>query len=149
MNKFKIVSLNVWGLQNMQKRHNLFTYLKLMGADIYMLQETHATIEDSRLWQTEWGATIIHSYGTTRSSGCCIMFNKNRSSQIHDVCCDVHGHFIIADMSVGNYRLSLINLYGPNADTPLFFESLFKKVISLANQEMIMGGDFNLVMDAA
>ena len=121
MTKFKIVSLNVRGLQNMQKRRNLFTYLKLMGADIYMLQETHATIEGSQLWQMEWGATIIHSYGTNHSGGCCIMFNKNRSSQIHDVCCDVHGYFIIADMSVGNYRLSLINLYGPNADTPLFF----------------------------
>ena len=44
-------------------------------------------------------------------------------------------------------RLSLINIYGPNIDTPEFFEEINNKLELFKNESCIICGDFNLVLD--
>lgn len=45
-------------------------------------------------------------------------------------------------------HLLLVNIYGPNSDTPNFYSELRNKIDSYLNtQHIIIGGDFNLVMN--
>ena len=43
--------------------------------------------------------------------------------------------------------LTICNIYAPNKDDPAFFEAVFKEMLSFRCDEIIFGGDFNLVLD--
>ena len=50
-------------------------------------------------------------------------------------------------MSVEDNKFTLINLYGPNKDTPLFFENIINIAETIGNTSLIICGDFNTVQD--
>ena len=50
-------------------------------------------------------------------------------------------------MKMGNKILTLVNIYAPNNDNPTFFQNLLDRLLSFECEEIIMGGDFNLVTD--
>ena len=43
--------------------------------------------------------------------------------------------------------ISLVNLFGPNEDRPMFYEDIKQKIKEFENFNVIICGDFNLVMD--
>ena len=50
-------------------------------------------------------------------------------------------------MKIDNKILTLVNIYAPNNDNPTFFQNLLDHLLSFECEEIIMGGDFNLVTD--
>ena len=50
-------------------------------------------------------------------------------------------------MKIGNKVLTLVNIYAPNNDNPTFFQNVLGHLFSFECEKIIMGGDFNLVMD--
>ena len=48
-------------------------------------------------------------------------------------------------MKIDNKILTLVNIYAPNNDNPTFFQNLLDHLLSFECEEIIMGGDFNLV----
>ena len=50
-------------------------------------------------------------------------------------------------MKMDNKILTLVNIYAPNNDNPTFFQNLLDHLLSFECEEIIMGGDFNLVTD--
>ena len=50
-------------------------------------------------------------------------------------------------MNIDNKILTLVNIYAPNNDNPTFFQNLLDHLLSFECEEIIMGGDFNLVTD--
>ena len=56
---------------------------------------------------------------------------------------------MILELTVNYVRLALCNVYAPNQDEPLFFSSVFEKLETFADAELIMGRDFNLVQDVS
>ena len=57
--KLKLLSLNVRGLRNVNKRRAIFSYLKTQKATIFCLQETYSSIEGEKVWAAEWGGKIF------------------------------------------------------------------------------------------
>ena len=49
-------------------------------------------------------------------------------------------------MKIDNKILTLVNIYAPYNDNPNFFSKIFS-MISFECEEIILGGDFNLVMN--
>ena len=43
--------------------------------------------------------------------------------------------------------MTLVNIYAPNNDNPAFFQNLLCHILSFECEEVIVGGDFNLVLD--
>ena len=72
----KIISLNVRGLANLEKRRIIFKLCRDRG-DIILLQETHSTPEFEQQWKLEWGGQIIFAHHVSNSCGVCIMFKKD------------------------------------------------------------------------
>ena len=91
------------------------------------------------IWTCEWGYKALFSGCSSSKAGVCILFNNNFNLQIHKVFSDPNGRFIICDI--------VANIYAPNEDDPNFFHSFFDHLSSFRGEEIIIGGDFNLVLD--
>ena len=76
-----------------------------------------------------------------------ILFSKNLEYKIHNNISDPEGNFIIADISVEQNRYTLVNLYGPNQDTPNLFDTIINTASTIGNASLIICGDFNTIQD--
>ena len=132
MTDFKILSLNCQGLGNMEKRLDMFNYLKSKKCQIYCLQDIHSTEHTEKFIQAKWGnSNCLFSSATSNKRGVAILFNKGFDHIIHKHIIDPEGNFIIVDITVDNNRFNLITLYGPNYDSPIFFNNIMSKAQSL------------------
>ena len=50
-------------------------------------------------------------------------------------------------MTTNGKQLTLVNLYAPNDDDPNFYTSVFEHLADFQCDEVIIGGDYNLVLD--
>ena len=55
--------------------------------------------------------------------------------------------YIICDLKVNGKYITLVNVYAPNEDDPDFFKSLAEHIEDFQKDEIVIGGDFSLVLD--
>ncbi|CAG2228129.1 unnamed protein product [Mytilus edulis] len=144
MTSLKIGSLNCRGLSEEVKRRDFSRYRKRY--DIIILTDTHCTKEKEKQWAHEWGYKAFFSSGSSRSRGVAILIKNSFTFTIHQEKKDQEGNFIILDMTIQDYRLSLVAIYGPNGDSPAF-ENIKGLVSGIKNSSIIMAGDWNVVQD--
>lgn len=162
MDRFSILTLNTNGIRLAPKRRALFTRLRNMNFDIMMLQETHSTSNDEKIWLTEWGSGGIFCHGLSNSRGVGILFNRGTDFKVKKIIKDDEGRFLIIqfvcnfnnqenELSRNNETLTLVNIYAPTGNEPANQSSLLTRVQNhlseLEIQTLIMGGDFNVQMD--
>lgn len=135
------------GLGNNTKRREIFNWLRSKKFSIYLLQEVHCSEKTSHLWSSEWGYQSLFTTFSSTKAGVGILFNNNFEIKIIKNFIDVEGRYIICDINANGKNITLINLYAPNEDDPTFFESLFEHVEDFQRDDVIIGGDFNLVLD--
>ena len=143
----KICSLNARGLGNLKKRRDVFHYLRGHNFDIICLQDTHFTAKQEAHIQCEWGYKCLFSSYSSAARGTAILFKNSFEHEIHSTSRDINGNFIIVDLTIENHKMTLVNLYGPNNDEPWFYTNLQNKIKQLNNQNIIMVGDWNLLLD--
>ena len=76
----RILSQNVRGLQDINKRRSVFHHFRTK-ADIICLQEMHSD-ENSHLWNNMWGAEAYWSSGSSNAKGVGILIKKNSGVEI-------------------------------------------------------------------
>ena len=94
--KLNILSLNVRGLRNQNKKRAIFSYSKNQEATIFCLQETFLKLEDEKIWSAEWGGKMYFSHGSEHSKGVCILVNPKSVYQLSIVETDTQGRYLIA-----------------------------------------------------
>ena len=112
-----------------------------------MLQEVHCIEKSNDLWAAEWGYKTIFSTYSSNKAGVCILFNNNFNLQIQRLFVDPLGRFIICDIKANERRFTLGNIYAPNEDKPEFFQDFFNHLSDFDCEDMILGEDFNFVLD--
>ena len=142
-----IGSLNARGLSNNMKRREVFRWLKNKKCSIFFLQEVHCSKDKEATWSAEWGYTAIFSSLSSASAGVSILFNNNFVFQLLKTFSDPNGRFVITDIKTESRTLTLVNIYAPNNDDSLFFESVLRILLTFECEECVWGGDFNLVLD--
>ena len=60
---------------------------------------------------------------------------------------DTNGRYIIVSGKLFGTPIILANVYGPNWDNPQFFSRLIAKLPDINSHHLILGGDFNCVLD--
>jgi len=83
----------------------------------------------------------------SNKAGVAILLNKNFTFKVLRQICDKEGRCIIIDLEVGELILAICNIYAPNKDDPIFFQSAHEQMIMFRCEEILLGGDFNLVRD--
>ena len=144
MEPIKICSLNCQGLGDSKKRKDVFNYLRNKKFNIYFLQDTHFVEKMEPYIRAEWGFECIFNSNSSQSRGVAILFNNNFEYKINDIDRDKMGNLLTVDVTIDNTYITLVNVYGPNQDSPEFYKYLKE---NCQNKKCIMGGDWNLVME--
>ena len=97
--------------------------------------------------RTQWGFECFFNSYNSQSRGVAILLNNNFEYKIHKTLRDNNGNLIIVDIEINNKRISLINIYGPNRDSPEFYEQIGNMLKEQGNEVTIWTGDFNLVLN--
>ena len=140
-----IISLNVRGLRDENKRRAIFQHYR-PSCNVLCLQETHSTASEESCWCAEWGGKIVFSHGSSNSRGTAILFKKGFSYKIISSQSAEDGRVCSVLMNVEDVLILLVNIYGPNKDSPEFFSDICHTA-GLQNDKLIIVGDFNTVMD--
>jgi len=142
-----IASLNVRGIGNNAKRKEVFNWLRPKKFSVYMLQEVHCSENTTDIWSCEWGYKALFSCCSSNKAGVGILFNNNFNLSVSKISVDPNGRFIICDIEADGKLLTLANVYAPNNDDPDFFHVFFDHLSNFRCDEIIICGDFNLVLD--
>uniref|UniRef100_A0A3Q3AHM4 Reverse transcriptase domain-containing protein n=1 Tax=Kryptolebias marmoratus TaxID=37003 RepID=A0A3Q3AHM4_KRYMA len=147
-----IVTINARGLRNNIKRKALFLFAKQHNYDFCFVQESHSVPNDDKFWRSQWGNEIWQAHGTKYSAGVTTL-KHNFSGNTLLTKCDASGHFVLQVVSIANFVMIIINIYGYNShsDNSILLDTLEKHVQGISNNfpvfGIIMGGDFNMILD--
>ena len=140
----RILSLNACGLNNDKKRRIIFQYAR-DRADIILLQESHSIKEKEKIWTAEWGDKILFSHGESNSRGVCLLYRKRLTIKLKYA--DSDGRLLICSVENGLSHFLLCAVYAPNQDKPSFFSLLSEYIREFLSPQLIVIGDFNLVLN--
>ena len=147
MDKIKICSANTQGLGDPGKRRDVLDFLQNQNYSIICLQDTHFTKNLENVITKEWGYKVFFSSFDSRSRGVAIFMRNNFEFTIHNTFKDNNGNILLLDIEIEKHRITLVNLYGPNNDDPNFYENLTNTVLQYGNNNIMMVGDWNLLLD--
>ena len=118
-----------------------------MKYDIYLLQDTHLTEKKEPYFNSLWRGKTYHSFGTFNSRGTAILVNSRVQHDIlyKEQCPE--GNYILCVIKLHGSTFTLLNIYGPNEDKPSFFRHLGERLQNISCENLIVGGDFNFVLD--
>ena len=124
------------GLADKVKRTAIFNRYR-EKSDILCLQETHSDKSIENLWRNEWGGRILFSHGKSNARGVCILFNKNFYCNINNISYDFDGRVVCCEISWPDYQdpITICNVYGPNRDTPAFYDALNQRLCDCSGQK--------------
>ena len=143
----KIASINIRGLGDKVKRQETFKWLREKKYSIFFVQEAHCSDSSMHDWRAEWGYQALFSCCSSKKAGVAILFNNNFAFQISKSYVDPEGRFVICDLNSSGKQITLANIYAPNDDNPNFFTTFFEHLTDFNCEDIIVGGDFNLVLD--
>ena len=142
-----MLSANCQGLQNIKKRIDVLSYFKETNANIVCLQDTHLIDDDIMAVKELWNNDVYLNGGKTNSCGVAILLNNNFEYEIMSCKKDKNGNYLNLLMKLSSMNINLVTLYGPNNDSPTFFEEI-SKLLENANADYnILCGDFNVALD--
>uniref|UniRef100_A0A3P9DD43 exodeoxyribonuclease III n=1 Tax=Maylandia zebra TaxID=106582 RepID=A0A3P9DD43_9CICH len=144
---FKIASWNVKGLNNGIKRKKILTYLKLSRVYIAFIQEMHLCKSEALKLKCSWVGKVFYSPGTGKSRGVSVLIHKAVSFAETKVITDKGGRFILVYGQLLDTPIILCNIYAPNADILAFFHNLSQYLLELEGAQIVVGGDFNQILD--
>ena len=148
----KMLSLNVRGIRDNDKRRGLFRWLKKYhnANDCFiLLQETHSTENVERIWMNEWGSDIYFCHGTNNSHGVAIIPPSSVEVEIKNIQKDENGRILLLNTLVEKENICIVNVYAPATNNVKEKVANTRKFIEMIDNEesvehMICGGDFNL-----
>tara|TARA_Y100000590_G_scaffold97843_1_gene111347 strand:+ start:8384 stop:9160 length:777 start_codon:yes stop_codon:yes gene_type:complete len=154
--------ISSWNVNSVRARiENIKEYLKKFKPDILMMQEIKTQNETYPFNEIELLNYKNYVYGQKSYNGVAIISKKELKNIQNDIFKDKNkqSRVISADVKYKNKNINLINIYTPNGnpvDTEKYtyklywLESLIKKLKSLSkkNENIIIGGDFNIIPSA-
>lgn len=143
----KIATVNCQGLATASKRQDVLSFYKEKGYSILCLQDTHFTEDIEPFVETQWGYTCFFNSFKSNTRGVAIMFNNNFEFKVNQTRTDNDGNLLALDMVIEENKVTLINIYGPNSDTPNFYDMVRDGLFDFDNEYIFLCGDFNLVLN--
>jgi len=98
--------------------------------------------------RASWGFDVWLAGEETNAKGVAILFNPSFEYKIHSVRKDPKGCYIALDEDLMQKKTTLINMYGlSDRDNPEFVDQTSNLINQFGNDDIIIGGDWNCLMD--
>lgn len=140
-------SWNIRGANEPIKRGKILAQLKSLNMDIAFLQETHLKQQTQIRLRANWIGQTYYSSFTSKARGTAIITWKGIPFKLNKSISDKEGRYVIVTGEIYNTPLTMINIYAPNFDNPQFLKKIIDLIAEHNYQNIIMGGDFNCVID--
>ena len=88
----------------------------------------------------------MYEHGLSNSRGVAILFKPTFNFKV-DTIYNKDGRILILKVLLNEKELIIVNIYGPNEDNVDFYQHLFSKLEDEECSNMIIGGDYNLVLN--
>lgn len=147
LRSMRLSTWNVKGLGNPIKRKKIMTSLKRNNYDVVFLQESHMSSEESEKLCRGWVGHVFYSTGSSKSRGVITLISKHLQFKCLRQIKDNAGRVIIVQAEIQGQKIILANIYAPNVDDQTFFGDLESKLQAAGDHDIVLGGDFNLLMD--
>ena len=144
------ISLNAQGLRDSSKRSRLMQWMSHQNVKIIYLQETHFSEEIKLKIDTEFSSwQCYHSFGNSRSRGVSIFLHNSLNAKMSCVVQDNDGRYLLLNILINQDNITMVNIYAHNDDKlrDNFFKSLLYLVKEKSSGTVIIGGDFNEVLN--
>ena len=145
--KLDILFANIEGFNNAAKRSEFFTHIEKQNPAVVCLSDTRLNEEMYSRIKNEQQFHCIYSKVDNAARGVCILIRKNTPIRTINTQCDELGNWVCAEIEHDSHRINLHCIYGPNTDTPTFFEKIFEYISNSNTTDNIIVGDFNVTLD--
>lgn len=139
------ISWNCKGLNDAVKHGDIISHLRTLETDVGFFQETHLRDQDHRRLRANWIGQVYHSRSRSKVEE--LPLQSKRQSPLNQLISDPRGRYVIVSGKLYNNLVTLVSIYAPNIDDEVFIKSFFMALPNMDSHKLIMGGDFNLVMD--
>ena len=144
-----ICTFNVKGLNDPSKRQQLFYWLKLNKYSVCLLQELHCQERTYDKWKKEWGGDLFLSGDSSNSIGVGILVNSDFTYTVQEYNNIINGRMQSLKLLIHEKEYIFLNIYAPNSLTENynFLSKVEEFIISNDSESIIVGGDFNTVIN--
>ncbi len=149
MHTLNILSLNVNGLNSAVKRTRVLEYLHRKSISCALIQETHLKQSDVARFQNKYYKLAAFSSAQNKTKGVLILVNRKLNLTIEHLGSDEKGRFVFVRCKIYNNRLALVSIYGPNETDSAFLTQISKTLLEEIDCPLVVGGDFNAVINPA
>lgn len=147
----RMATLNVNGIRHTPKRRAIFQDLRTTRSDVIFLQETHSSLNDYKIWKSEWGGEAIFSHGRSNSRGVAFLFARGLDFKLLFQMADLEGRYLIIKIEIEGRTATLINIYAPTQNFPAEQIQLIDKIEECLSdfeiQNAFMAGDLNIQLN--
>ena len=148
---FNLASLNIKGLGEKKKRHEVFHWLQKYHNGIILLQETHCTTKYHETWRREWDGEMYFSDGSSNSRGVATLLPKGLDYKVKDHTTDTIGRWQTLILEIDQQEFFIINNYAPvksKVEEQLaFLKEIEKEIYKNLDKNIIWAGDYNRVLN--
>lgn len=147
MSKINCLTWNIRGVNDNRKARLIHAYLIRYNIDLCLLQETHIQCRTSqKLKHNRWRDMFLSVY-SNYSRGVAVLVRRGLDWREKEVYTDPEGRFVIILGYLSGTLLTLVALYGPNTDSPSFFQDVWARVKASVCTLTLWGGDFNVILN--
>lgn len=146
MAPLNIMSLNVQGLNNPNKRTKAFRNFASLKAHILCLQETHFTLQSTPKYFSPKYPQIFTASASTKQRGVLVAFHRSTPfTLVHEIK-DPEGRYLILTGYLIDSAITIVSYYAPNKNPIPFLSHLFQVVDSHRMGAVMICGDSNQVI---
>ena len=150
--EFALLTCNVNGLNTQSKREELLTDLILRKIDIAVVTDSRLNENTvNQLRQNDNYNCISNVLEVTEedrrqttSRGVMILWKAKGLISISELFRSTDGNLLIAQCNLDDKQILIVGIYGPNADTPSFYDRLEEKLEEFSHDRVVICGDFNV-----
>lgn len=148
MASVNFVSYNINGINNPIKRKKILGQLKKWQSAVILLQETHLSEMEHLKLKREWVDQVYSSsFGNKKKRGVAILFSKAMCYNNEKTFQDKEGRYVMVVGTIRGIKITIVNIYAPNEDCPLFFKKIAALVADKSEGILLIGGDFNCILN--
>ena len=141
-----LVTLNAWGMRNLNMCACLFGELSSLTVDVTAVQETHFTCTaDCRVLEDDY--VVLSEYGSRSSVGISLIIWRSLNVDVNLVLAKDRGRMVVADVAVKSFEFRMTAVYALNIAAEKV--SLFRRLALFLDdpKRIVLVGEWNVILD--
>lgn len=145
---FRILEFNANSLGTNPKRSKVLNFMRKKNPDFLIVTDSRICPTIENVVREEWGGKCIFNSFSSQARGVAILLKKGNLAKILDEFRDDGGNIMAILIEYDEKKILLEGLYGPNIDSPDFYESqVFRKIEEWEPSFSIFVGDWNVALN--